>query len=210
MNGDYSIVANFARMAANQVTLTISSSKWGSVTAPREATFAYDEGTVVELEAQPEESCCFLVWIGDVYDVADVTDASTTITMNDDYSITATFKFGAGCFIATAAYGTPMAGEIQILRDFRDECLITNPVGKTMVEFYYRVSPPIAEFIAEHPTLKPVVRAGLLPAVAMSAVAVNATSTEKVLIAGLLGLVSVALAVWATRWRGRDSESGCG
>jgi hypothetical protein len=180
------------------------------VTAPREATFAYDEGTVVELEAQPEESCCFLVWIGDVYDVADVTDASTTITMNDDYSITATFKFGAGCFIATAAYGTPMAGEIQILRDFRDEYLITNPVGKTMVEFYYRVSPPIAEFIAEHPTMKPVVRAGLLPAVAMSAVAVNATSTEKVLIAGLLGLVSVALAVWATRWRRKDSESGCG
>ena len=34
-----------------------------------------------------------------------------------------------GCFIATAAYGTPMAGDIEILRQFRDEYLLTNPVG---------------------------------------------------------------------------------
>ena len=110
------------------------------------------------------------------------------------------------CFIATAAYGRPMAGEIEILRQFRDECLLTNPLGQALVDLYYRVSPPIAEFITERPSLKPVVRIGLLPAVAMSAVAVHTTPVEKAAILGLLALISVALAIWATgRW-GRGPE----
>jgi hypothetical protein len=108
------------------------------------------------------------------------------------------------CFIATAAYGTPMAEEIQILREFRDEYLLTNPVGQALVDIYYRTSPPVAEFITEHPSLKSVVRAGLLPAVAMSAVAVNTTPVEKTAIIGLLVLVAVA--VWAIRQRRRGPE----
>jgi hypothetical protein len=111
---------------------------------------------------------------------------------------------GGGCFIATAAYGTPMAEEIQILREFRDEYLLTNPVGQALVDIYYRTSPPVAEFITEHPSLKSVVRAGLLPAVAMSAVAVNTTPVEKTAIIGLLVLVAVA--VWAIRQRRRGPE----
>jgi hypothetical protein len=111
-----------------------------------------------------------------------------------------------GCFIATAAYGTPMAEEIQILREFRDEYLLTNPAGQALVGLYYNVSPPMAEFITEHPSLKPIVRAGLLPAVAISTVVVNTTPSEKMTILGLLVLVSVALAVWAKRRRGRGPE----
>jgi hypothetical protein len=69
-----------------------------------------------------------------------------------------------------------MAEEIQILREFRDEYMLTNPLGQALVDTYYRVSPPIAEFITEHPGLKPIVRAGLLPAVVISAAIVNADS----------------------------------
>jgi len=112
----------------------------------------------------------------------------------------------SGCFIATAAYGTPMAEEIEILREFRDGYLLTNPLGQGLVEFYYKVSPPMAEFITEHPSLKPIVRAGLVPAVAMSAIAVNTTPAEKMAIIGLLVLVSAALAVWAIRRRSRGVE----
>ena len=110
---------------------------------------------------------------------------------------------GETCFIATAAYGTPMAEEIQILREFRDEYLLTNPLGQGFVDFYYKVSPPMAEFITQHPSLKPIVRAGLLPAVAMSAVVINTTLAEKMAIGGLLVLVSVVLAVWAMRQQRR-------
>jgi uncharacterized protein YfcZ (UPF0381/DUF406 family) len=110
------------------------------------------------------------------------------------------------CFIATAAYGTPMAEEIQILREFRDEYLQTNPAGQALVNLYYRFSPPVARFITEYPALKPVVRTALLPAVVMSAVAVNTGPVAKAAILGLLMLVSAALAVWATRRRGRRLE----
>ena len=110
------------------------------------------------------------------------------------------------CFIATAAYGTPMADEIQILREFRDEYLLTNAPGRALVGLYYEVSPPIAQFITEHPGLKPIVRVGLSPAVAVSTVAVNTTLAEKVAILGLSVLVAVALAIWTKRRRGRGPE----
>jgi hypothetical protein len=99
-----------------------------------------------------------------------------------------------------------MAEEIGILREFRDEYLLTNPVGQALVDLYYRVSPPIAEFITEHPSLKPIVRAGLLPAVAMSAIAVNTSPAEKMAIVGLLVLVSVATALLTARRRNRGPE----
>jgi hypothetical protein len=130
------------------------------------------------------------------------------LTINFDVGRDATLTINVPevCFIATAAYGTPMAEEIQILREFRDEYLLTNPLGQALVGIYYRVSPPMAEFITEHPSLKPIVRAGLLPAVTMSTIAVNTTPVEKTAIVGLLVLVSVALAVWATRRRGRGPK----
>jgi uncharacterized repeat protein (TIGR02543 family) len=207
MNGDYSITANFESIPAGQYRLDISSSGCGYVNTPGEGIYAYAEGTVVELVANPVGDNSFVEWTGDVSTIADVEDATTNITMNGDYSITATFLCEGGlCFIATAAYGTPMAKEIEILREFRDKYLMTNPMGKGLVEFYYRVSPPIAEFITGHPSLKPIVRAGLVPAVAMSTVAIDTTPTQKVAIISLLVLVSVAVAVWATRQRSRRQK----
>ena len=163
---------------------------------------------MVNLVAEAAEGFRFVNWTGDVETVADVNSASTTITMNGDYSITANFEEG-GCFIATAAYGTPLAEEIEILWDFRDEYLLTNLMGQVLADIYYRVSPSIAQFITEHPSVKPVVRVGLLPAVAMSAVAVNTTAAEKITILGLLIFVSVAAAIWAIRRRCRGSQYTC-
>jgi hypothetical protein len=94
--------------------------------------------------------------------------------MDSSYFITANFgAAGSRCCIATAAYGSPMAKELEILRGFRDEYLMTNPAGQALVDLYYKVSPPIVEFITEHPSLKPIVRAGLLPAVAISVLVIN-------------------------------------
>ncbi|MDD5454511.1 MAG: clostripain-related cysteine peptidase [Candidatus Ratteibacteria bacterium] len=72
---------------------------------------------------------------------------------------------GSGCFIATACFGSPMAGEVNILRNFRDEYLLSNPIGQFFVSTYYRYSPKVADFIAKHNFLKTAVRAGLYPIV---------------------------------------------
>ncbi|MBU0478728.1 hypothetical protein KKC91_09200 [bacterium] len=74
----------------------------------------------------------------------------------------------SGCFIATACYGTPMAYEVRVLSRFRDECLLTNPVGKIFVNTYYKISPPIADFIRQHPLLKNTTRKFLKPLIWMA------------------------------------------
>lgn len=63
-----------------------------------------------------------------------------------------------GCFIATAAYGTDTAREIDILREFRDEVLLPNSLGAKFVSFYYEISPPIAGFISQHEILRTTVK----------------------------------------------------
>jgi hypothetical protein len=206
MNDSYSITANFETHPEPTAQLTVSSTTGGAVTIPGEGTFSCPLGAKVSLVAEAVSGYQFTNWSEDVGTIADVSAASTTITMDSSYSIRANFSGGGWCFIATAAYGTPMAEEIQILRQFRDEYLLTNAVGRALVGVYYRVSPPIAEFITEHPSLKPIVRAGLLPAVALSTIAVNTTPVEKAAIVGLLVLVSVAVAIWAMKRRGRGPE----
>ncbi|MBI3008434.1 MAG: fibronectin type III domain-containing protein, partial [Candidatus Omnitrophica bacterium] len=72
---------------------------------------------------------------------------------------------GGGCFIATAAFGTPMAPEVLVLSKFRDEHLLTNPAGRVMVSTYYKVSPSIAAVIKESPALRKITSALLRPVV---------------------------------------------
>ena len=98
-----------------------------------------------------------------------------------------------------------MADEINVLRDFRDQYLLTNPVGEALVELYYNTSPPIAEFIAEHPVLKQVVRVGLEPVIAVSTVAVKTTLAQKVAIVSSMALIPIALAM-LTRKRCKGSN----
>ncbi|MGB7002330.1 MAG: NosD domain-containing protein [Halobacteriota archaeon] len=66
------------------------------------------------------------------------------------------------CFIATAAYGTPLHEDIDVLRKFRDEYLMPNPAGQAMVKIYYTTSPPIADLIRANEGLRTMVRDGLV------------------------------------------------
>jgi hypothetical protein len=78
---------------------------------------------------------------------------------------------GGPCFIATAAYGTPMAAQIDTLRDVRDEYLLSNTVGTAFTDMYYRISPAIADAVAQSPVLAATVRVLLVPVIFLGKVA---------------------------------------
>ena len=160
MSGDYSITANFEEVSSFQYDLTTFNTEGGSVTEPGEGVFTYDGGTVVDLVATPDEGYQFDEWTGDVDTIVDIEAAVTTITMNDNDSVTANFVAApsGGCFIATAAYGTPTVEEIDVLREFRDSVLLESIPGSIFVSLYYQVSPPVADFIAGNELLKTMVR----------------------------------------------------
>ena len=78
------------------------------------------------------------------------------------------FTVVSPCFVATAAYGTPMATEIGALRRFRDRHLLTNRPGRALVAAYYAVGPTLAATLREHPLLRDVTRAMLGPVVTLA------------------------------------------
>jgi hypothetical protein len=98
--------------------------------------------------------------------------ASATINIADNDPPPAK-KSGGGCFIATAAYGTPMMREVRYLRAFRDEYLLSNKAGRWFVRQYYHYSPTLADFLRQHDGLRAVVRAGLSPMVELSRLLVS-------------------------------------
>lgn len=70
---------------------------------------------------------------------------------------------GGFCFIATAAYGSYAHPAVRALRLFRDQVLKRSPAGTGLVLAYYRISPPLAEFIRGRPELQAWTRAVLVP-----------------------------------------------
>lgn len=88
-------------------------------------------------------------------------------------STTAADGDGGGCFIATAAYGSPLAGPVLLLRTFRNRYLMTNPVGEAFVQWYYRHSPPIAARIRQSLPLRLAVLAILWPLVGVAWVSLH-------------------------------------
>ncbi len=77
------------------------------------------------------------------------------------------------CFISTAAFGSDMANEVKTFREFRNQFLLTNTIGKLFVKTYYKFSPPIADFIEKSETLRAATRAALYPFLLFSSIALK-------------------------------------
>ncbi|MEM9194017.1 MAG: CFI-box-CTERM domain-containing protein [Myxococcota bacterium] len=99
--------------------------------------------------------------IDDCNDAGDVQVAEITTTAIN-------FTTVSPCFVATAAWGTPMADEIRPLRRFRDRHLLTNPVGRALVDAYYAVGPVGADVIRDNDTLRSAARTALGPIVTVA------------------------------------------
>jgi endonuclease YncB( thermonuclease family) len=99
----------------------------------------------------------------------------------------------ASCFIATAAYGSPLDPHVKILRRFRDTHLLTNKLGRGFVRIYYSYSPAVADYISKHDNLKAITRFTLLPIIGLSWVVLKlgpiATLTMMIIFG--VGLISI-------------------
>ncbi|MBA7620901.1 hypothetical protein ES703_28257 [subsurface metagenome] len=154
-----------------QYTLTINAGE-GGTTQPSQGSYDYDCGRLVEITATSDSGYEFTDWSGDVPSGCDENDNPLIFTINSDISLTANFKripfWERLCFIATAAYDSPLHPHVGILRDFRDTYLLPSRLGRTLVDLYYKYSPSVAEFITKNIALRIMVRINLLPLVAFS------------------------------------------
>jgi hypothetical protein len=108
---------------------------------------------------------------------------------------------GGGCFIATAAYGSPLAPEVARLREVRDRYLLASGIGRSLVAGYYRLSPPLASVVAGSPRLRAVIRLALTPVLAWAGLALWSPALGVTLPFVALSLVGVGGLAWRRRRR---------
>jgi len=96
---------------------------------------------------------------------------------------------GGGCLIATAAYGSEMAPQVQLLREIRDNQLLNTETGSafmnTFNDVYYSFSPTIADMERESPLFKELVKISLTPMLSLLSIMQNANSESEVISLGL-------------------------
>ncbi len=144
-----------------------------------------DAGEQVDLIPTPDigSKSTFSHWEGD----SDCTDGR--VTMIENLFCVAIFTVvgvANSCFIATAAYGSWLDPHVVTLRKFRDQHLLTNTMGTWLVEFYYRHSPPVADYIRERETLRAIIR---------SVLAVIIYTIEYPIAAGLMLLLLLLISI---------------
>ena len=156
-----------------KVTYVILNNGTAIAPAGHNTTLYVDDGNVVEHKQVPVELAPGETY-SDTFDaVISCTGGSDTIKVcADNFSVVDELDEDNnclenewqchGCFIATAAYGTSLHEDIDVLRDFRDEYLMTNQIGRAFTELYYTTSPPIADMIRDNEGLRTIVRKGLV------------------------------------------------
>ena len=103
-----------------------------------------------------------------VFDVTSkITSSPTDVSMTETQKQEEGKSSGGGCLIATAAYGSEMAPQVQFLREIRDNTVLQTQSGTSFMTafntFYYTFSPTVADYERENPVFKEVVKVGLTP-----------------------------------------------
>jgi uncharacterized repeat protein (TIGR02543 family) len=157
---DVTVTANFEEGVPYTLTMAVSPVTGGTATDLTDAS-QYYEGDVVSIQAIAAAGYQFISWTATAGGFSNANSPSTSFQMpGADVTVTAVFEVAGGgaCFIATAAYGSPTAEQLDVLREFRDVVLLESAVGSQFVALYYKLSPPVADFISGNSLLRTVVR----------------------------------------------------
>jgi len=133
----------------------------GKVKIPVEFSSSGEHEVIIEMEGIlfrpiPLETTVFTINVGEQ------TTQTSTPTETESQS-----SEGGGCLIATAAYGSEMAPQVQFLREIRDNTVLQTQSGTSFMTafntFYYTFSPTVADYERENPVFKEAVKVGLTP-----------------------------------------------
>ena len=152
------------------------------------------QGTIIVQEAAAEEPVVVEEVVEEPVVVEEVVEEPVVVEEVVEEPVVATQESteeeeGGGCLIATAAYGSELAPQVQLLREIRDNQLMNTESGSafmnTFNDIYYSFSPTIADMERESPVFKEIVKAGLTPMLSTLAIMENAESESEVLGLGL-------------------------
>ncbi|MXV60980.1 PKD domain-containing protein [Natronorubrum sp. JWXQ-INN-674] len=162
-------------LASDTVTVADDAGPTASFTFSPESPDVETEVTFDASASEPAEKIEEYMWDFTDDDRIDATGTEATHTFSDpgDHEVTLyimddtdmplavtteTVNVREGCFIATAACGTPDHDQVETLRAFRDSSLKGNTIGELFVRLYYGTSPPVADWIAQSPRRRSIVR----------------------------------------------------
>ena len=169
-DGNYSTTVKAAGTISAEGDYTVKA-KWGAQS--NQTTFEYggSSGAPVVEEETPEPTQTEVIDEEPEVDEEPVMESSQPVcgpgTVLKNNVCVAEQQKGGGCLIATAAFGSEMAPQVQFLREIRDGTVLQTQSGSTFMtgfnQFYYSFSPAIADYERENPAFKETVKIAITP-----------------------------------------------
>jgi len=193
--------------------------KWGAQSNQTMFKYGGSSGAPVVEEEAPEPTQTEVVDEEPEVDEEPVMESSQPVcgpgTVLKNNVCVAEQQKGGGCLIATAAFGSEMAPQVQFLREIRDNTVLQTQSGSTFMtgfnQFYYSFSPAVADYERENPAFKETVKIAITPMLTSLAILnyVDIDSEEEMLGYGIgiillnIGMYFVAPAVIIFKIRNR-------
>ena len=148
--------------------------QWGAQANQTEFKYGGSSGAPPVVDETPEQTQTEVIEIDEEPDVDEepIMESAepvcgTGTVLKNGVCVVEDKKKGGGCLIATAAFGSEMAPQVQFLREIRDNTVLQTESGTSFMtgfnQFYYSFSPVVADYERENPAFKEVVKITLTP-----------------------------------------------
>ena len=220
-DGNYSTTLVAGGMINVEGDYTVKA-KWGAQANQTEFKYSGSSGAPPVVDETPEQTQTEVMEIDEESDVDEepVTESAQPVcgsgtVLKNGVCVVEDKKKGGGCLIATAAFGSEMAPQVQFLREIRDNTVLQTESGTSFMtgfnQFYYSFSPVVADYERENPAFKEAVKIAITPMLTSLAILnyVDIDSEEEMLGYGIgiillnIGMYFVAPAVIIFKIRNR-------
>jgi len=220
-DGNYSTTVVASGMINVEGDYTVKA-KWGAQANQIEFKYGGSSGVPPVVDEAPEQTQTEVIEIDEEPDVDEepIMESAQPVcgpgtVLKNGVCVVEDKKKGGGCLIATAAFGSEMAPQVQFLREIRDNTVLQTESGTSFMtgfnQFYYSFSPVVADYERENPAFKEAVKIAITPMLTSLAILnyVDIDSEEEMLGYGIgiillnIGMYFVAPAVIIFKIRNR-------